>query len=1154
VLGSHEVAGEKYRFLLRMPESLRRRLVEAAGQSGRSINQEIVTRLEESLERSGGRRRARRYHRVLRPVPNASRDRVIIPSREGMTMTRRRLRRRFATAGVLAGVAAAIVAGGLLTSGGGAPSTGPALETDELPPAFVARLGNLATPAPGSKQEGDRSLVDDEWVKHATPGLDRIPNTAIAGASSDWSRLSGRAGLSRGNWKPLGPTWAKGLPNQYRDRDVYNAGTPDFTGRIAHTVIDPGCRGGGGDDNSGNRCRLWIANANGGVWRTNNALADSPRWTYLSEGFEHNNVASLELDPNDRNSSTIYAGTGEPNACGSGCEAGVGIYKSTNGGNRWTGPFGQASGPACAGPATCNAFYNRAVGSIEVKPGNSNVIFAASGRAIRGLSSACCGGVDALIPGAAHFGLFRSLNGGQSWELVNQGAPALCTANTPDEVSLNLTPCSARGARRVMIDPVDPNTVYASFFARGIWRSNANGDPGTWTQIMAPVGPVGTTERAEFDLVRLPNGDTRMFVGVGGGAVPDGPDPGTAPDPVPAQVLRSNSVRTGMPVFTSLTSNVPDTPGFTSFGYCDPQCVYDNYIFAPAGHFPDSGASPDVVYLLGDNEYNENNWGPESPRFYGSLLGRSSGRGIALSENAGAAPGTVFFTDMTEDTTDDFYPVALHPDHHAIVVNPTNYKQFITVGDGGVARSNGTFVDDSEDCGEGVKGYTGSQLTFCELMLSSVPERIETFNEGLRTLHFYQINVSPHDSDTIVGGTQDNGSWERGDAPGSGTNDGPVILTPPDTSQFPTPEECLSRGRGDDDGNDDNGNSGGGGRQVWVNTNIADGGHNNFDIGDPCFRQTSFQVGQMMVHYEPKNQLDANWIADTLFLFYGGEFNAFVGVAIDDPVRSGWLWTSREHVFRSTNQGRNPTLTKQTHRENCNIWYGDFDLDDDGEFDPAVDICDDWKPLGDPGPNGRLTSPAYGADRIALGNYTAAIERGHDQSTLWAATSTGRIFVSKNANAADPATVVFDRIDDEDTDDPPRYPTAIYVDPNDSNHAWITYSGFNAKTPTTPGHVFEVRYVPGASTFTRLDGNEASGGLGDIPATSIAVTASGTIYVGTDFGVVASKGNGIWSDAAKGLPRMPASDLEYVPSERKLYAGTHGQGVWELKVHDIEGG
>jgi hypothetical protein len=255
-------------------------------------------------------------------------------------------------------------------------------------------------------------------------------------------------------------------------------------------------------------------------------------------------------------------------------------------------------------------------------------------------------------------------------------------------------------------------------------------------------------------------------------------------------------------------------------------------------------------------------------------------------------------------------------------------------------------------------------------------------------------------------------------------------------------------------------------------------------------------------------------------------------------------------VFRSTNQGRNPILTKETHREHCNVWYGDADVDDNGVFEPTKDICDDWKPLGDPGPNGRLSSSFYGPDR--LGGYTASVERAHDDGTLWAATQAGRVFVSKNADNPDPTAVVFDRIDDEAANDPPRFPTAIHVDPKDPNHAWITYSGFNTKTPTTPGHVFEVRYVPGASTFTRLDGTQPSDRMGDIPATSLAVTSKGTLYIGTDYGVLVSKGDGEWRQAGDGLPNMPVSDLVYVAEQRTLYAATHGQGVWSLRVDSIE--
>ena len=968
-------------------------------------------------------------------------------------MRQRRMRLRLAAVGVFVLALAAVAAGGLMLGGGsGTTAGGASLETEELAPALAAKLAANATFAPpGSFQEGNRG-TDDEFLKLATPG-NSVPAAAVQAALSDWKKVKGRASGGKSDWKPLGPTDAQGLPNEYRNRGVYNAGTPDFSGRIAHVAIDPGCRENG-------QCTLWIANANGGVWRTNNALDASPRWQFVSAGFDHQNTASIELDPNDKQSRTLFVGTGEPNACGSGCEAGVGIYKSTNAGNSWVGPFGQTAGASCGlGTSPCAAFNNRAVGSIAIKPGDSNTIFAASGRAVRGVSNVCCGGADALIPGAPHFGLFRSTNGGQNWELVNQGAPALCTATPPDVVSLGGTPCSPRGARRVMIDPVDPNTVYASFFARGIWRSNDSGT--TWTQIFTPIGG-GNSERAEFDVVRLPStGATRMYVGVGGGTGQF------------ARFMRSDSVRTGaVAPFATLTSAVPDTPGYSSFGYCDGQCSYDNYVYVPPG------ADADTVYLSGSNQYGENDY----------ISGRSNGRAVLLSTNAG-----VHFTDLTDDTSDQNYPFELHPDHHALVTNPGNWRQFFDVGDGGIVRSNGVFVDDSGDCSN-PKGYTGLRLAFCQLVTSRVPQRLESMNKGLRTLHFYEIAVSPHDPDIVIGGTQDNGSWER---------------TSGDT---------------------------------WVNTNIADGGHNNFDIADPNFRQTGFQQGQLMVAYDPRDQVDQNWIADTLFVFYGNEGVPFIGPATTDPTHAGWIWTAREHLFRSTNYGRNPVMTKEKHREHCNIWYGDADVNESGAYEPALDICDDFKPLGDPGVAGRLTNVSFGASKA--GGTVAAVEPARDGKTLWAATSTGRVFISKNADAANPATVVLDRIDDEAANTPNRYPTAIHVDPTDSNHAWITFSGFNAKTPTTPGHVFEVRYVPGASTFTVLDGST----FGDIPATALAVTNDGLIVVGTDYGAVSSTGDGNWTEAGKGLPHVVVADLVYVPARDLIYAGTHGQGAWTLRV------
>jgi hypothetical protein len=965
-----------------------------------------------------------------------------------------------------------------LATGGGRKDSSAAPEHRERKLASMAKFA----PAGASEARDDpQSYAEQDWLEHNTDGQGDgpAPFTAFAQARNDWFGLKARPAMGTGAWAPYGPVnGLNDLSNPYRDRTVYNAGTQNFSGRTVHAAISPAC--------TTAECFLWIANANGGVWRTANALAaddpatpryEGPEWEFMSATFESNSVASLELDPNDSRHSTIWAGTGEPNACGSGCEVGVGVYVSKNGGQSWTGPLGTGQ------------FAGRAVGSIEVKPGDSNTIFAASGRGVRGVSNTCCGGTDALIPGAPHFGVYRSQDGGRSWELVNQGAPALCTDAHPDAVSLNQTACSPRGARRIKIDPSDPNTVYASFFARGIWRSRQNGDPGTWEQIMARVGPAtSANERPEFDVVALPTGETRMYVGVGGGGVY-------------ARFRRSDNVRndpaaTVMASWIDLTNPTPDTPGYSSYGYCDGQCSYDNYVYAPAAHFPDSGANPDVVYLSGVNQYNENNRG----------TGRSNGRAVLLSTDAGAT-----FTDMTEDDASSTHPGALHPDHHALVVNPRNYQQFFDFGDGGVVRSNGVFVNDAGDCTAPPHSFAvPSRVAFCQMVLSRVPQRLDAINNGLRTLHFYQVEYDRSNPERLAGGTQDNGSWETiGD------------------------------------------------RATWLNINVADGGHNAFDApgGNPDFALTGWQQGQLEVRYSPMDSKDVVWISDTLFVFYGNEAAPFIANAITDPVTPGWIWTGREHVFRSTNYGRNHGITVEKHREHCNVWTGDGDIDEDGTYEPPTDLCDDFRPLGDPTANGRLTSTAYGADRIVAGGHVAAVERAYsDTGTLWAATSTGRVFISKNADAADPATVTFTRLDSLDTDDPPRYPTAIFVDRQNPNRALITYSGYNSKTPDTPGHVFEVIYTPATgnspagAAFTSLDGH-AINGFGDIPANSVIETPRGTIYVGTDYGVVVKQPNSpVWRLPAAGLPNVNVADLVYVPEKDTLYAATHGQGIWQLKV------
>src|SRR5207344_352825 len=109
---------------------------------------------------------------------------------------------------------------------------------------------------------------------------------------------------------------------------------------------------------------------------------------------------------------------------------------------------------------------------------------------------------------------------------------------------------------------------------------------------------------------------------------------------------------------------------------------------------------------------------------------------------------------------------------------------------------------------------------------------------------------------------------------------------------------------------------------------------------------------------------------------------------------------------------------------------------------------------GGAGNPGDLTAGGLGS---RAGGNVAAIERTTaDNGTMWVATSTGRVFVSKNADADPASAVTYTRIDVQGANSlPNRFPSGIAVDPSHPNHVWISYSGYNSTVGSvTPGHVF----------------------------------------------------------------------------------------------------
>ncbi|MFO8172672.1 MAG: WD40/YVTN/BNR-like repeat-containing protein [Gemmatimonadota bacterium] len=228
---------------------------------------------------------------------------------------------------------------------------------------------------------------------------------------------------------------------------------------------------------------LWKTEDGGGTWR---AVTDGKINT-SSVGA----VAVCESDPD-----VVYIGTGETQLRGN-IMQGDGVYKSTNGGGTWN-HVGLAETQNVSRirihPSDCNTVWVGAFGvhsapnpergvykttdggesweqtlyrddrsgavDISVHPDNPNILYAALWEAWRKSWGMSSGG-----PGS---GLFRSLDGGESWTEITRN-PGL-----PQEGLV--------GKIGVAVSPVDPQRIYAivEHEEGGVFRSEDGGE--SWTR------------------------------------------------------------------------------------------------------------------------------------------------------------------------------------------------------------------------------------------------------------------------------------------------------------------------------------------------------------------------------------------------------------------------------------------------------------------------------------------------------------------------------------------------------------------------------------------------------------------------------------------------------------------------------------------------
>lgn len=219
-------------------------------------------------------------------------------------------------------------------------------------------------------------------------------------------------------------------------------GTPvEMGGRTRAIMWDP---------NDPETKKVWAGGVTGGLWYRNDITNNNVQWQPVNDFWSSLNISCITYDPN--NPMTFYVGTGESQTAliiyreSSG--VGDGIWKSSDGGENWT-----------LMESTLGFEY---VNDIEVRNENgTSVMYAAV--------------VSGVYRGVIHQsepsdGLFRSTDGGESWEQVLPNIPGFERPYAPSDIEIGADGRIYVGTMQ-NVETVGGATILYS----------DAGTPGTWT-------------------------------------------------------------------------------------------------------------------------------------------------------------------------------------------------------------------------------------------------------------------------------------------------------------------------------------------------------------------------------------------------------------------------------------------------------------------------------------------------------------------------------------------------------------------------------------------------------------------------------------------------------------------------------------------------
>ncbi|MBI3895366.1 MAG: hypothetical protein HY313_05500 [Acidobacteria bacterium] len=396
-----------------------------------------------------------------------------------------------------------------------------------IAPLSILATGEEVTSTPPNDSTRER----EEWFYgQRLYGLGYIPQDALARAvaqrdggsitsgssgyklqsnSSSFQSYFRMAATSQDRWFILGPAGINSVSNGL------------ISGRITSFALD-----------RRNPSTVYVAAAGGGVWKSTNRGA---RWSPISDHLASLASGAVAVDPF---TGEIWYGTGELNFCRD-CYYGAGVYRSADGGSNWarvnqesflasptsvivfdpkaqdtlfigrstglwrSGDGGQTWKTVLQGVITDFVFHSldssiayAAIGNYSGSPENG--IYRTSdggqtwtrltgelpaqptmGRISLAVTPASPATVYALIARSSDFklnGLYRSLDGGNSWTLLSNVPADLFTEEGEGHGLFNLL---------VAVDPRDEGVLYVGGVA--LWKSTDHG--ATWAKLNIAGAP-----------------------------------------------------------------------------------------------------------------------------------------------------------------------------------------------------------------------------------------------------------------------------------------------------------------------------------------------------------------------------------------------------------------------------------------------------------------------------------------------------------------------------------------------------------------------------------------------------------------------------------------------------------------------------------------